>query len=68
LDDETPYYMPPMVSAPDVTRPVFVHALVDCPPVVLPDGTRHEMLKGHISLTPFSVVEHLIARGEAELV
>ncbi|EKM76268.1 hypothetical protein AGABI1DRAFT_87253 [Agaricus bisporus var. burnettii JB137-S8] len=68
LDDETPYYMPPMMSSPDVTRPVFVHALEDCPPVVLPDGTRHEMLKGHISLTHYSVVEHLVARGEAELV
>jgi GINS complex subunit 4 len=54
LDDETPYYMPPMspspsslplpslsdpaaVSTPDVTRPVFVHALEDCPPVTLPE-------------------------------
>ena len=71
---------------PDVTRPVFVHALQDCPPVVLPEwvcsflptlthlssgwfsGTRHEMTKGHVSLTHFSVVEHLVARGEAELV
>ncbi|KAL9710580.1 GINS complex subunit [Leucoagaricus gongylophorus] len=68
LDDEVPYYMPSMVMTPDVTRPVFVHALQDCPPVVLPDGTRHEMTKGHVSLTHFSVVEHLVARGEAELV
>ncbi|KXN91306.1 DNA replication complex GINS protein sld5 [Leucoagaricus sp. SymC.cos] len=68
LDDETPYYMPPMMTTPDLTKPVFVHALKDCPPVVLLDGARHEMLKGHISLTHFSVVQHLIARGEAELV
>ncbi|KAJ3570996.1 hypothetical protein NP233_g4036 [Leucocoprinus birnbaumii] len=68
LDDDVPYYMPPMMTTPDASKPVFVHALKDCPPVVLPDGTRHEMMKGHISLTHFSVVEHLVARGEAELV
>ncbi|TFK21703.1 GINS complex, Sld5 component [Coprinopsis marcescibilis] len=66
--DDTPVFYPSMVTQPDKTRPVFVHALQDCPPVALPDGTRLQMNKGHISLTPYHVVEHLVARGEAELV
>ncbi|KAH6904986.1 hypothetical protein BKA70DRAFT_515790 [Coprinopsis sp. MPI-PUGE-AT-0042] len=66
--DDTPVFYPSMVTQPDKTRPVFVHALKDCPPVRLPDGTPLEMKKGHISLTPYEVVEHLVIRGEAELV
>jgi GINS complex subunit 4 len=33
-----------------------------------PSGASLEMEKGHISLMPYSVVENLIARGEAELI
>ncbi|KAF9467649.1 hypothetical protein BDZ94DRAFT_1305272 [Collybia nuda] len=57
-----------MITEPDRTRPVFAHALQNCPPVHLPDGESLKMAKGHISLVPFYVVEHLVARGEAELV
>jgi len=72
------------VTEPDKARAVFVLARKDCPPVRLPEyvanigrvffshqtysGTALEMRKGHISLTPYSVVEQLIARGEVELV
>ncbi|EGN97452.1 hypothetical protein SERLA73DRAFT_184163 [Serpula lacrymans var. lacrymans S7.3] len=66
--DDNPPFVPPIVTEPDKSRPVFVHAIQNCPPVRLPDGTALEMTKGHISLTPFSIVEQLIARGEAELV
>ncbi|CCL98491.1 uncharacterized protein FIBRA_00489 [Fibroporia radiculosa] len=65
LEDNTAF-MPPM--KPDKLRPVFVHALQQCPPVHLPDGTAIAMEKGRISLTPYHVIEHLLARGEVELV
>ncbi|OBZ73152.1 DNA replication complex GINS protein sld5 [Grifola frondosa] len=61
-------FMPPMVPEPDRLRPVFAHALEKCPPVHLPDGSPMEMEKGQISLTPYYVVEQLLARGEVELV
>ncbi|KAG1824682.1 uncharacterized protein BJ212DRAFT_1475976 [Suillus subaureus] len=67
LDDQPPF-VPSMVTEPDKARAVFVLARQDCPPVRLPDGTALDMRKGHISLTPYSVVEQLIARGEVELV
>lgn len=67
LDDRAPF-IPPMITEPDKTTPVYVHARQDCPPVRLPDGTTLEMKKGHISLTPYWVVEQLVARGEVELV
>ncbi|KAL4072048.1 hypothetical protein J3A83DRAFT_4358361 [Scleroderma citrinum] len=67
LDDEPPF-IPSMITEPDKTRAVFVYARQNCPPVRLPDGTVLEMQKGHISLTPYSVVEQLVARGEVELV
>ncbi|KAF8840127.1 GINS complex, Sld5 component [Paxillus ammoniavirescens] len=67
LDDQPPF-VPSMVTEPDKTRAVFVHARQNCPPVHLPDGTALEMQKGHISLTPYLVVEQLVARGEVELV
>ncbi|KAF4583922.1 GINS complex subunit [Pleurotus pulmonarius] len=66
--DDTPIFMPPMVTEPDKSRAVFVHALKQCPPVILPDGSSLEMAKDHISLVPFSAVENLILREEVELV
>jgi len=60
--------MPPMISSPDITTPVFVHARKDCPPVHLPDGSTMEMHKGQISLTKYRVIEQLLIRGEVELV
>jgi len=66
--DDTPVFVPSMITEPDKTRPVFVHALQRCLPIRLPDGTALEMEKGHISLVPYSVVEQLVAKGEAELV
>ncbi|KAF5319661.1 hypothetical protein D9619_008640 [Psilocybe cf. subviscida] len=66
--DDTPLFVPPMITEPDKTRPVFVHALQRCPRVRLPDGATLDMEKGHISLVPFTVVEHLVARGEVELI
>ncbi|KAI9463881.1 hypothetical protein HD554DRAFT_2026853 [Boletus coccyginus] len=67
LDDKTPF-LPPMVGEPDKSHAVFVHARKSCPPVRLPDGSTLTMQKGHISLTPYSVVEQLVMRGEVELV
>ncbi|KAF5320148.1 hypothetical protein D9611_010297 [Ephemerocybe angulata] len=66
--DDTPVFYPSMITQPDKNRPIFVHALKDCPRVRLPDGAPLEMKKGHISLTPYHVVEQLLARGEVELV
>ncbi|KAG5641445.1 hypothetical protein DXG03_005219 [Asterophora parasitica] len=66
--DDTAAFVPSMITQPDKTRPVFVHALQDCPRVRLPDGTALEMRKGHISLVPYHVIENLVARGEVELV
>ncbi|EPQ53238.1 GINS complex, Sld5 component [Gloeophyllum trabeum ATCC 11539] len=67
LADETAF-MPPMIPEPDKTRAVFAMARTNCPPVRLPDGSTSEMEKGQISLTPYYVVEQLLARGEVELV
>jgi len=67
LDDKTPF-LPPMIAEPDKSHAVFVHARQSCPPVRLPDGSTLTMQKGHISLTPYSVVEQLVMRGEVELV
>ncbi|KAI0764156.1 GINS complex Sld5 component [Trametes elegans] len=66
--EEDVAFMPPMTPSPDKTRPVFAHALQDCPPVRLPDGTMSEMQKGQISLIPYHVIEQLLLRGEVELV
>ncbi|KAH9847085.1 GINS complex Sld5 component [Lenzites betulinus] len=66
--EENVAFMPPMTTEPDKLRPVFAHALQDCPPMRLPDGTMSEMQKGQISLVPYYVVEHLLLRGEVELV
>jgi len=60
--------MPPMITAPDMTKPVFVHARKDCPPVHLPDGSTMEMHKGQISLTQYHVIEQLLIRDDVELV
>ncbi|KAF8621963.1 hypothetical protein AX15_007391 [Amanita polypyramis BW_CC] len=68
LDDEEVAFMPSMVNRPNLSRPVFVHALEDCPPAHLPDGTTLNMKKDDITLTHYTVVEHFVARGEAELV
>ncbi|EDR03441.1 uncharacterized protein LACBIDRAFT_307323 [Laccaria bicolor S238N-H82] len=56
------------ITEPDKSRPVFVHALTRCPRITLPDGATPDMEKGHISLTPYSVVEQLVARGEVKLI
>ncbi|KAH9931754.1 GINS complex Sld5 component [Amylocystis lapponica] len=66
--DEEVAFMPPMITQPDRIRPVFAHARQQCPPVRLPDGTTMIMEKGQIALTPYYVVEQLLARGEVELV
>ncbi|KAM5540040.1 hypothetical protein V8D89_006180 [Ganoderma adspersum] len=66
--EEDIVFMPPMVPSPDKQRPVIARALVDCPPMRLPDGASTEMKKGEISMTPYYVVEYLLLRGEVELV
>ncbi|RDB21784.1 DNA replication complex GINS protein sld5 [Hypsizygus marmoreus] len=66
--DDNAAFVPSMITTPDKSRPVFVHALQRCPRIRLPDGTALEMEKGHITLVPYHVVEQLVARGEVELV
>ncbi|KAJ7594481.1 GINS complex Sld5 component [Mycena floridula] len=66
--DDTPIFMPPMVTPPDTSRPVFVRALRDCRPFNLSDGKRMQLQKGQISLTAYSVIEHLVLSGDVELV
>ncbi|KII84746.1 hypothetical protein PLICRDRAFT_340619 [Plicaturopsis crispa FD-325 SS-3] len=67
LDDEVPF-VPPMITEPDKSRAVFVHARQKCSRIRLPDGGTLDMEKGHISLLPYATAEHLIAREEVELV
>ncbi|KZT20692.1 GINS complex Sld5 component [Neolentinus lepideus HHB14362 ss-1] len=67
LADEVPF-TPPMILEPDKMRAVFAMARTQCPPVRLPDGSTSEMEKGQISLTPYYVIEQLLARDEVELV
>ncbi|KAL0576645.1 GINS complex subunit [Marasmius crinis-equi] len=66
--DDTPILSPTMINQPDRKRPVFVHALDDCPPIRFDDGTTLTMRKGHISLMPYSAAETLLSRGQVELV
>jgi len=66
--DEQITFMPSMITPPDITKPVFVLARRDCPPVYLPDGTKMEMRKGQISLTQYRVVESLLLQDHVELV
>ncbi|PPQ68128.1 hypothetical protein CVT24_002954 [Panaeolus cyanescens] len=66
--DDTPIFVPPMVTEPDMSRPVFVHALRQCPPITLPDGASLEMKKGHISLVPYSTVATLVENEQVELI
>ncbi|KAF5369373.1 hypothetical protein D9758_002788 [Tetrapyrgos nigripes] len=68
LDDE-PIFMPPMVTQPDDSVPVFVHALRECGPIHFPDGTSlNKMTPGYISLMPFASAKNLLKRGDVELV
>ncbi|KAA1470796.1 GINS complex Sld5 component [Dentipellis sp. KUC8613] len=66
--DDTIAFVPPMISQPDKSRAVFVHAREECPPVRLPGGAILQMKKDQIVLTPYSVVEQLLAMGTIELV
>ncbi|KAH9475171.1 DNA replication complex GINS protein sld5 [Psilocybe cubensis] len=66
--DDTPLFVPPMITEPDKSRPVFVHARQRCPRIRLPDGATLDMEKGHISLMPYAIVEELVARGDVELI
>ncbi|KAK0447411.1 uncharacterized protein EV420DRAFT_1276095 [Desarmillaria tabescens] len=67
LDDQ-PIFVPSMVTQPNKSRAVFAYALKECPPVRLPDGTTLSLEKDQLTLVPFYVVEHLVERGDAELV
>ncbi|KIK59780.1 hypothetical protein GYMLUDRAFT_169198 [Collybiopsis luxurians FD-317 M1] len=66
--DDSPIFMPPMITKPDANRAVFVHALRDCPPIRFHEDLSLEMKRGHISLMPFSFVQHLLLRGDVELI
>ncbi|TFY80756.1 hypothetical protein EWM64_g3256 [Hericium alpestre] len=66
--DDTTVFMPPMITEPDKNRAVFVHAREECPPVRLPGGAILQMKKDQIVLTPYAVVEQLLAMGTVELV
>ncbi|KAI0028409.1 GINS complex Sld5 component [Vararia minispora EC-137] len=67
LDDDAAF-VPPMIPEPNRSHSVFVHAREDCPPVPLPDSNFLTMRKGLIVLTPYSVIEPLLADGSIELV
>lgn len=66
--DDNAAVTPSMITAPDMAKPVFVHARKDCPPVNLPDGSTMQMHKGQISLTQYRVIEQLLIRDDVELV
>ncbi|TFY63267.1 hypothetical protein EVG20_g6386 [Dentipellis fragilis] len=68
LLEDAAAFTPPMISEPDKSRAVFVHAREECPPVRLPGGAILQMKKDQIVLTPYSVVEQLLAMGSIELV
>jgi len=67
VDDDVAF-VPPMIPEPNKSSSVFVYAREDCPPVRLPDGALLTMKKGHIVLTPYSVVEQLLADESVELI
>ncbi|KAK1222264.1 GINS complex subunit [Marasmius sp. AFHP31] len=66
--DDTPIFVPSLINEPDQRRPVFVHALDDCPPIRFDDGTSLQMNKGHISLMPYSAAKELLSREQVQLV
>ncbi|PBK98591.1 hypothetical protein ARMGADRAFT_1026555 [Armillaria gallica] len=67
LDDQ-PIFVPPMVTQPKRFRAVFAYAPKEWRPVRLPDRATLTLEKDRLTLVPFYVVEHLVERGDAELV
>ncbi|KAK0234690.1 hypothetical protein EDD85DRAFT_792710 [Armillaria nabsnona] len=67
LDDQ-PIFVPPMVTQPNKSHAVFAYTLKECPLVRLPDGATLTLEKDRLTLVPFYVVEHLVERGDAELI
>ncbi|KAJ3778166.1 Sld5-domain-containing protein [Lentinula raphanica] len=62
------FHLSRLVTKPDESRPVFVHALRDCPPIRFHEDLTLEMKRGHISLMPYSFIEQLLLRGDVELI
>ncbi|KAF7301151.1 DNA replication complex GINS protein SLD5 [Mycena indigotica] len=67
LDDSPKLIMPPMVTEPETTRPVFAHALKNTI-ARTHRGKVADMSRGSLMLLPFSAVTDQIANGEVELV
>ena len=62
--DDTPLFVPPLISKPNQARPVFARAKEGC---YVQNGALR-MEKGHISLLPFEAVESQVVVGNVELV
>ncbi|KAF7313322.1 DNA replication complex GINS protein SLD5 [Mycena chlorophos] len=67
LDDIPNFIMPPMVTEPDTTRPVFAHAR-KATTVRTDQGKTFDLSKGGLTLLPFSAVADEISSGRVELV
>ncbi|KAJ7641413.1 hypothetical protein FB45DRAFT_900158 [Roridomyces roridus] len=65
--DDTPSFMPSMVTEPDTRRAVFAHALRNTV-ARTPDGKTIDLAKGSLTLIAFAAVAELITRGDVELV
>ncbi|KAG8935277.1 GINS complex subunit [Tulasnella sp. 417] len=57
-----------MIARPERDHPVFVHARVQCPDVLLPDGDKITLEQGAIHLLRYRTIETLLARGQVSLV
>ncbi|GAA6005774.1 hypothetical protein JCM11491_004004 [Sporobolomyces phaffii] len=59
---------PPQMTEPDFSKPVFLRALQDCPPVILPDGEPFVFAQGTQHMCRYSSVRALLEQGLVELI
>ncbi|GAA6019061.1 hypothetical protein JCM10207_006304 [Rhodosporidiobolus poonsookiae] len=59
---------PPPIPTPDLSKPVFLRARRDCPPVVFPDGEIFAFEKGSQHMCRYSTVRALLENGDVELI
>ncbi|BGP34659.1 GINS complex subunit [Rhodotorula toruloides] len=59
---------PPPMPTPDFSKPVFLRARKDCPPVVLPDGEVITFMSGSQHMCRYSTVRALLESGDVELI
>lgn len=66
-DDLSDQGIPPMVTPPQLRKPVFIRALKDCGEIPVADGHTLTLSKGSIHLVPYQTVQQQMLAGDIEL-